>query len=731
MIKISLVLCLLISTISFAQINEGLNTEERAYLYHVVKKSPILNANIGRYLDYQGPIIKLRNQKTNYDSIELLIINHPEYLVIRKHEIAKSPKGLIAEAANKMALWELNNVLLLKRDDPKKLNHYTNEYNNFENYLLANLPPNALKLKNYIAIPHPKLQNVINPSLSFDEKLTSLNAIRFLTQNDQLIVLRAINSAINKYVQNRAFEIFKALGGQAQSFKNILVAAGDGSSTTGILEEREKDEQGRWNKGLPKAVGLFPYQISLESTGHKKGNLAIEPMRYSKNNFQTIGNNQITNIHTDVWGYNSAKQTTVVFEKNGLSYHLFGSTNTRFLSPDSSFNGGTTYQSIINDLEFNTIRKLNEMVTGKKGFNHWIQYNKKKQNVVKLKLEKKEHEYLELRSAPTKKSTKKQRRKSQNILTGLQESHQLYQRKIIKLEQQKANTLQQVAKYQLKLDKSKKLMGLNWATYTENKGLYTFQDSSTFDALTQEFKFPPKQQIETFQIRLIAIPESPLSKSADEVMLHINIMDAEQNYDARINLELNDVFESDEWRLPTTLFSSSDSVALHVFFESLLTKTIPFNIIARGQGIGKWNGKTTVKDNHPNELLTYPKKDAPYKSKFDSSFVRLRKSELIIHIDREINLEINSFTDPVKSNITIHNPQVLATMEQHGLSKNDILSAYRSAEILRQLKLEINILAGKYLPREEAKIVIDRFNKQWLKTNIGIGPTSIKYSELN
>ena len=314
MIKISLVLCLLISTISFAQINEGLNTEERAYLYHVVKKSPILNANIGRYLDYQGPIIKLRNQKTNYDSIELLIINHPEYLVIRKHEIAKSPKGLIAEAANKMALWELNNVLLLKRDDPKKLNHYTNEYNNFENYLLANLPPNALKLKNYIAIPHPKLQNVINPSLSFDEKLTSLNAIRFLTQNDQLIVLRAINSAINKYVQNRAFEIFKALGGQAQSFKNILVAAGDGSSTTGILEEREKDEQGRWNKGLPKAVGLFPYQISLESTGHKKGNLAIEPMRYSKNNFQTIGNNQIP-ISTWMFGDTIPKNKLLFFLK--------------------------------------------------------------------------------------------------------------------------------------------------------------------------------------------------------------------------------------------------------------------------------------------------------------------------------------------------------------------------------------------------------------------------------
>ncbi len=98
------VLFSVISLMSYSQVNEGLTPEERAYLFHVVKKSPILNQNFGRYFDYVGEEITFYNGELNYDSIELLIINAPENLVIRKGEIAKSPKGLIAEASNKMAL---------------------------------------------------------------------------------------------------------------------------------------------------------------------------------------------------------------------------------------------------------------------------------------------------------------------------------------------------------------------------------------------------------------------------------------------------------------------------------------------------------------------------------------------------------------------------------------------------------------------------------------------------
>lgn len=749
----------LLSFGGYGQINEDLSPEERAYLYHIVKKSPILENNFGRFFDYQGPTILFPNQKINFDSIELLIINQPDLLVIRKEEIAKSPKGLIAEAANKMAIWELNKTLLAKRSDPNDLKQYKNEYAHFESLLMHRLPPNALKEKEDGAVPHPKLDNVINPSLTFNDKLMQLESMRFLTQNDQLVVLNAINDAVNAYVQKRSFEIFRALGGQAENFSNVLVAAGDGSNTSGILEEREKDEQGRWNKGLPKAIGLFPYQLRVETLEEKKKTTSrIEPLRITENNFKTAGNNKYTNLHFDVWGYNSEKQTTVVIEKNGLTYHLFGSGETRFLSPDSTFANGTTFQSIINDLEFNKIGKLNEMIYGKKGFDYWIEYNQKKKDATELKIEKREKEYSDLgyspittsskpsRSVkkskkraiksgagefdgtPTTSSNRKERKKLQNTIVGLYNQFEAYKRKIKELEQQKAEAIDLMAIYQRKLDGYKQAMGLQWASYSVEDGLYVFEDSTTFDVLTQEFQFKPTEEVEDFEVRLIAIPESCLSRLADEVMLHINVMDAIPDYNARINLALQDVFESDSWELPSPLFSSNDSVALQVFFEGLLNKKTEFELIARGQGIGKWNGVQTVKDDRAKELSSYP--GNPSVSKYDSTFVRLRKSEVLVHMNRDIRLEVNSYTDPVASSITVSDPSIQALAKKYGLSKNDLLSAYRTASILKALKTEINVLAGAYLPREQASLVIDRFNKTWEKTKISVGRTSIKLMDL-
>ncbi|MDG1332912.1 MAG: hypothetical protein P8P74_11330 [Crocinitomicaceae bacterium] len=751
-----LVLFLTLSTHSQAQINEGLTPEERAYLFHVVKKSPILNQNFGRYFDYQGPEIKFFNGALNYDSIELVIINEPETLVIRKEEIAKSPKGLIAEAANKMALWELNKTLLAKRANPKDLKEYQNEYDKYEKLLMMKLPASTLKMSDGVQKPHPKLQQVMNPSLALDDKIAMLESLRFTDENDQLKTLEAINFAINTYIDGRAEEIYRALGGQADTFVNVLVAAGDGSSTTGMLEEREKDEKGRWNKGLPKAVGLFPYSVYIEKTESKKKTISkIEPMRFVTNDFKTVGNNRHTNIHFDVWGYNTEKQTTVVIERNGLSYHLFGSGQTRFLSPDSTFSDGKTFQSIINDLEFNKIAKLNDKIYGKKGFDYWIEYNIKKKDQTELKIEKKEKEYSDLgyspvttsnkpsrqvkRSkrraikagtgtfdgTPTTSSNRKDRKKLQNSIVGLYAQFEGYKKNIAELEIKKQEALDLLATYQRKLDTYKAQMGLNWASYTEEDGLYTFQDSTTFDILTQEFQFKPSDKVEDFEIRLIAIPESSLSKNADEVMLHINLIDAEPNYDARINLELNDVFASDKWELPNKLFSDKDSVALLIFFEGLLDRKVDFDIIGRGQGIGNWNGTQTVKAYKPEELNRYPSADA----KMDSSFLRLRKSELFINMGRNIEVNVNSFTDPVRSSLTINNNSFNAAMSRFGLSKNDILSAYRTHSILMAFKGEINVLAGAYLSREDASKVIDRFNKKLAKTRISVGRTSFKLSE--
>ena len=540
-----------------------------------------------------------------------------------------------------------------------------------------------------------------------------------------------------------------------------MVAAGDGSSTSGVLKEREKDERGRWNKGLPKAVGLFPYQIETK-LAEKRKKAEIQPMRFATLDFETIGGNKKTNIHPDVWGYNAKKQTTVVIEKNGLSYHLFGSEETRFLSPDSTFSTGTTFQSVINDLEKNKIGKIDEMIHGKKGYDYLIKYNIKKRDETELKIEKREMGYIELgytpittspkasrkvkkdrrkrRKAggnvpidyqPTTSSGKKKRKKGQQEIVDLYNEYEMYKRKIAELKKEREKAIDIRATYQRRLDIYKRSMGYKWASFIEKDGFYVFEDSSTFDLYTQEFTFPASKEKQAFEVRLLAIPSNSLSDIADEVMLHVNVTDSKPNFDARLQIHLNDVFKSNKWQLSNNLIQAKDSVSVMQVFEALKNKKLPIDLIVRGQGIGVWDGVRTVKMQKPVELADYPGSTAPARKAIreGNDYSRLRKSEAFIFLNRGIHIEINSYTDPVRSNLKIRNPTLIAKMSSYKLSKNQILSAYRSASVLLKMKEELNILAGTYLSREEAKLVIDRLNRQIQKTKISVGQTSFKLDD--
>lgn len=734
--------------------NQALTPVERAYLFHIVKKSPILDLHIGRYFEYTGEEVKFANGNINYDSIESVIINDPEILIIRHDEIAKSPKGILAEAANKTAIWELNKMLLAKRTKDPIFDTYEHRYSRFEAILMQYLPPSVLNDSK--TAPHQRMDNVLNPSLSLNDKIAQLGTFRGMNKEDELTVIRGISTTINQYVEERTKEIFAYLGGEYTTFHNILTAAGDGSITSGLLDEREKDEKGRWNKGLPKAIGLFPYQVYLTKPASRKEEPKIEPMRYTTTDLKTVGENRATNLHFDVWGYNASKQTTVVIEKNGKSYHLFGSGETRFLSPDSTFSSGTTFQSIINNLEFVKIGDLTEKISGKRGFEYWIEHYTLKKKETELKIVKAEKNFSDLGyrpittsnkpskkvkkakkrainagvgadnwdAAPTTYANKKQKGKSQHTIVSLYQQFDWYKAKIKELEKEKQEAIDLRARYQLKLDEYKRIMGYNWVAYTEKDGLYTFADSATFDMYTQEFQFPASDKSEDFEVRLIAIPESALSAQADEVMLHLSLIDSKPNYNARLQLQLTDQFESDRYELKEALLSEKDSIAIRQFFEALLEKDKKMQIVVRGQGIGKWNGVQVIKDVAENEKSTYSET-----GKENEIYKRLRLSEVMINIERDIIMEVNSYTDPVKSNFNIPKATIEAFKNQYKLTNNEILSAYRSAVILKKFKEEISILAGTYMTREEAKIIIDRFNRQFENVKVSVGPVSIKIKE--
>lgn len=757
-----LLLCCFSNRLS-AQGTIELSAEERAYLYHIVKKSPILDQNIGRYFEYKGPMVRFMNKEINFDSIETIIINNPEQLFIRTSEIGKSPKGIIAEAANKMALWELNKVLLASRQTDKELERFATQYARFETILTPKLPPAAFKGSNPGEEKiNKKLLNVLNPSLSFEDKSAMLASFNFLSTDDQLMTIEGLNQAVNDYVEERSFEIFQALGGVADQFHNVLVAAGDGSETSGLLNEREKDENGRWNKGLPKAVGLFPYQVKL-IIPEKRKKTALETLRFSTTDFTTAGEGKLTQLHFDVWGYNSEKQTTVVVERNGLSYHLFGSDETRFLTPDSAFTKGKTFQTVINDLEFNKIGDLKEKIYGKKGFDYQIETAKKKKDETELKIEKNEKEYSDMTRSPittsskaprsVKKARKKaikngtvtdqkhqpktdsgkpKRGKGQSEIVDLYNEFEFYAKKIKDLEREKQEAVDLMAIYQRRLDQYKEMMGFHWATYTEKDGLYTFQDSTTFDSYTQEFTFRADTLKTPFEVRLLAIPYGSLSDEADEVMLHVNMIDAEPGFDARLQLELSDAFAPNSWTLNQPLFSQNDSVAVRQLFEGLLDKKTPITAVSRGQGVGSWNGLQTVRAADRGEMSSYPGATVEEQqiNRMNPEWARLRCSQVNVTLNRGIFIEINTFTDPVKTNLKATNSSVADGISRYKLTGNDYLSALRTATIIQKMKSELNILAGTYLTREEAKIAIDRLNKALDGLRVSVGATSWKWQEL-
>lgn len=752
--KYILLLLALFSLQLFAQNYQLLTSEERAYLFHIVKKSPILDENLGRFFEYKGPDVRLSNGNINYDSIEEYMINNPEYLIIREDEIAKSPKGLLAEAANKMAIWELNKALKAEQKDED--NHYYLQYQRFEKLWISHLPTSAFRQRNTGREVHPKMYNLLDPSLSLNEKKAMLESFRFLDITDAQNALLAMNYATNAYVKDRTLEIYQSLGGQVENFNNVLLAAGDGSTTSGILEEREKDERGRWNKGLPKAVGFFPYQTTIEEVpvNKKRTEQVIEPKRITTNYFMTSGGNKMTNIHLDVWGYNAKKQTTVVIEKNGRAYRLFGSGDTRFLSPDSNFSDGETFQGTINELEHKIIADLNEKIYGRKGFDHWIAYNQKKKDQTELKIQKEEKRYSDFGYTPirtnskpsrqvkkhkkksttltdyqpTTKSRKNERAAVQQEIIHLNGLYDAYKKKIADLEIQKAEAMVLLAKYEKLLEEYKLAFGMYPQTYKEKDGLYIFQDSTTFDIRTQEFVFQASPDTVPFEIRLLAIPNSPLSKNADEVMLHINVMDAAPNYNARLQIKATDLFDSDQFQLKDSLLTEKDSLAVRLFLEGLLDKSVGFSVIARGNGVGTWENERTVKDPQQTELKTYPGKTPEEKmqNKLSDEFARLRLSEVYVQLGRDIVLEVNSFTDPVVSNLSVSDEELLAEMTKNGWTKNQLLSALRTEALLRQLKSELNVLAGRYFSRSEAKIIIDRLNKELGKTRISVGTQSLK-----
>lgn len=719
--------------IQSAQSQQSMDSDLKAFMFHVVVKSPILNENIGKFFEYSGPVIKLPNGDINYDSIDVIISNKPDFLFIRSSEIAKCSPGIVAELANKTAIWELNRTMMAyMQGDEAELLRYQAHFDKFEALLVENLPASMVKSTSKGKTFEPRLKEVLNPSVSFNLKRDVLLGMRTMNLTLAQEVLEAINFAVQQWVEDRTFQLFSMLGGKTSRFENVLIAAGDGSLTSGLLDERERDSRGRFYRGLPRAIGFFPYQMHI--IANKEGQDELRPLSFPAIDLYTAGAGRITNIHPDIWGYNGSKQTTMVIDKGGRQYLLFGSGETRFLSPDSSYNSGGTFMSVINELEFIHIAQLREKIYGKQGFDYWIAYNeaeieKTRQEILSIELDLKKY-----KSSSTRRNSKSGKKKIRDLQARFIAKQNYYDKcelNIKKLTKEKEDASNLLDQYEARLSQLKRMIGNAWMSWTMKDGFFVFEDGATFDIRTQDFRFPPTIEPEYFEVRLLAVPFSALKRDVDEVMLHLSMSDMLPDFDKAFNIGRVDWFASNSYELNSPIFSAEDSVVIKDILDAV-TRKMKIEVNALGLGIGKMDHEKLVRDLAAVEEMAYPGETVELRAEAAEGerFKSLRRTELAIDLKNGILIDVKSSTDPVRTNFAPESLFLAKLLSQGKITPNEALSVYRTAAVLHALKKELINYAGEFLEREKATAVIDYLDNEFKKIKINVGAYSVKLSDL-
>lgn len=731
------------------QVDRELTPETKAYLFHTVRKSPILERNIGKAFEYEGPLIKLDDGQVNYDSIDKILIIEPDYLVIRNESLRRSPKGILTEACNKTALYEMcRQIALYQSGESLKSLPVLSKY---FSYLFERLPDEFQRGKNYDFLLNNGISPILQTNVSFNERLLLAQMEGSFKTADCKKLFEAQEKAINQAISERTKQLFLQLGGRSNRFESILMAAGDGSYTEGLLRERDRDENGEWNKGLPKAIGLFPYETKLEGVKNSE----LKTLRITEKSMYTYGNLQNSEVHFDVWGYNSNNQTTVIVEKGNRQYPLFGSESTRFLTPDSTFSKGNTFMKILNDLYQATFLDLKNRLLGKEGLEMDLKSAQKLSGEIETAINEKEGElgnlYKEdyrtnnrlkkkerkrLREAqlgekdakPTTKARKKAKNKKQWDLVEL---YGAYDETLALIDALTEDYNALAEEYNAHLDLYNRysyVLGTQWIPFTEQDGLYTFSDGTTFDIYTQNLTFPPNDSSELIEVRLLSIPEDFEGNKSDEIMMHVSMVDAEPFYDADFEVKFQDVFSSDAYLFKDNIFNASDSSFFKTLFAEYKKNSLPISFILEGQGIGKWQDSSIIRDPLQEELSGYPGNNVEEKngSREAASFKSLRQSRVQVKINRSLQIHVISTTDPVVSNLSSTTFSVEALMKSYNISRNEILSLLRTQSLVHQLKKELVAIAAKYLPSTAAKRFIDETESAFNKSKYMVNQQMIK-----
>ena len=214
-------------------------------------------------------------------------------------------------------------------------------------------------------------------------------------------------------------------------------------------------------------------------------------------------------------------------------------------------------------------------------------------------------------------------------------------------------------------------------------------------------------------------------------MVHLSLSDMPRDFDKKFQLNRVDWFESNSFALKQAIFTKEDTVVVRDILEAMSIK-LKLEIVAAGSGIGKFENDGLVKHPQPLEEMAYPGTTAEERTAAaeEETYKLLRQTMLSIDIRESIAIEVNAFTDPVRTNFLPNSETLKKLLAQGKISNNEALSVYRTMAVLLALKQELIYYAGEYLDREKASQVIDYLDVEFKKIKINVGTASIRIVDL-
>lgn len=596
MIKFLLLIVLIsISYNVFSQNNwTDFSGKQKAFFYQLTRKIETLEPEVFHLFEFTDSIPYVNDTLPDFPYVEAEIENDSSKLICHHTEFARKNRGLLMDIGTHYGTWELGLILQFKNSEKPQFQYLKPLLVKFEKLVLENVPSASAKMwtdGSYTL--SPKIASYYSPNLNITEKIAALKNSSY-NDDEKLTLLNAIYEAQGQYITKRAIEIVTILTGENITSKNYLLAAGDGKNWNDL----ESVIRTKYNRPLPDPKAFFAYDLESKRIGDTDERiLGVKQNSVLKMNTNAQKN---TNLHVDVWGYHPERQTTLIVQKGGNSYVLYGNNDNRYLSPDSAFGDGSTYASLIDELENVWIADLKERIYGKRGFDYLIALYEKKIVKTRLNIKKTEEKLDKLRYKPEgppkmkkKKKSRKQRKKGQSVsyqdnqgtprgqLSGNAKKKQIEQFNLVGYEgqlQTELSTLKQLkidkeeafdllARYEAKLDVMKKSYGYNLMTFSKDKnGFYTFIDGTIFNSKTQDLTFMPNGEGDYFEVILVSFGKNVMDKNYEEVFVHLNLNNTNKT-------EVYTLRHKSKTPHKMTNYTATDSIQIQEFFTALAEKS--------------------------------------------------------------------------------------------------------------------------------------------------------------